>query len=143
MKLLTAAILLALLATGLQAEPRHCWTDKKWIAGEIAIGASWLASGIAVNHTRAGGTNLFGNHTTSADVAGFETLVFAGYTGLHALEWKFGHDDPKKGWRIFSYVAIPAVSVAWGTATAVDALNSTPAVSHAVPALRCGKLVCR
>jgi hypothetical protein len=123
-------------------EKKRFYKDKYWWIGEAVIAGSWLASGIAVNHTRYGATNIFGNDSTSAKIAGFETAIFAGYTGLNYMSWKFGHDDPKKGWRIFSYVGIPATSVAFGTATAVDALNSTPS-AHAVPKVHCPKtLVC-
>jgi len=145
MRTLLATILLLACALAVPAQTkRHFYSDKKWWIGEAVIGASWLASGIAINHTRAGATNLFGNNTTSGKIALFETGIFSFYSGLHIVEWKLGHDDPKKGWRIFSYTAIPAVSASFGAATAVDALNSTPTHSYgAVPQFRCPKnLVC-
>jgi len=119
------------------------YKDPKFWGGEAIIAGSWLASGIAVNHTRTGGTNIFGNQTTSGKIAALETGIFCFYSGLNAITWYAGHDDPSLFWRSMGYWSIPAVSVAGGTATAVDALNSTPTAKHVIPAIRCGRLVCQ
>jgi len=119
--------LVLVLATPVMAKPKHFYQDKKWWIGEAAIVASGLASGISVNHTRQGGTNLFGNATSSGEIAGIELAGFGVYTGLHILDWKVGHDDPNKVWRFIAYTSVPAIATSFNIATAVDALNSTPA----------------
>jgi hypothetical protein len=87
---------------------RSLWKDKKfWLGVGIIAGAN-LAQGIQYNKVRSGGTYAFGNHTSSGDIALWESAFTAAMFGLHSFEWYLGHDDPNKYWRFTSRAMIPA-----------------------------------
>src|SRR3974390_676398 len=112
--------------------PKHWYTDKKWWVGEaVIVTAVALDMNSTAGAIHRGGweTNVFlCPHPSTRRIAIMGTAAGGYWTFFHALDWHFFHDD-SKGFRIFSYTAIPAIAVATHVPAAINnySVNETPA----------------
>lgn len=127
-------VILLLCASNAHAAPRrhHWFTDPKWWAGEAVIVTAVALDGNSTCRAVARGgveqNMILGPHPSCGQVAALDIGAVGYWTGFHILEWKLSYDDPKLGWRLMGYTAIPVAAAAIHGSAAAENYGAPAAV---------------
>jgi hypothetical protein len=117
-------LVLIFCVQGVDARPRHWYTDWHWWAGEAVIVGAVIADGRSTcqgfSRGLVEGNPLDRGAHNCGSAAGMLAVGGSIYTVLHIESYRILQNDESRAWRGLSLVTIPAIACAFHCTAAVN-----------------------